>query len=91
VIGSGSRPEATSSHRFSVVSATSTIGPALDLRRYGSNIVAPQVSEDTFASFDNLRSFLDERYNLIHQENGWSIWRFSDLSGSLVPVNLVRP
>jgi len=30
-----------------VVSATSTSGPALDLRRYGSNIVAPQADHLT--------------------------------------------
>jgi 4-amino-4-deoxy-L-arabinose transferase-like glycosyltransferase len=49
------------------------------------------VSENAFAPFDELRSFLDERYNLIHQENDWSIWRLSDLSGNLTLVNLVRP
>lgn len=49
------------------------------------------VSENAFAPFDELRSFLDERYNLIHQQNDWSIWRLSDLSGNLTLVNLVPP
>ena len=49
------------------------------------------VSENAFAPFDELRSFLDERYNLIHQENDWSIWRVSDLSGNLTLVNLAQP
>ena len=35
VIGSGSRPEGTSAHRFSVVFTTSTSGWPLELRRYG--------------------------------------------------------
>lgn len=49
------------------------------------------VSENAFAPFDELGSFLDERYNLIHQQNDWSIWRLSDLSGNLTLVNLAQP
>jgi len=49
------------------------------------------VSENAFAPFVELRSFLNERYNLIHQQNDWSIWRLSDLSGNLALVNLAQP
>ena len=49
------------------------------------------VSENAFAPFVELRSFLNERYNLIHQQNDWSIWRLSDLSGNLTLVNLAQP